>query len=316
MPSKYIDTDLTKWLKKRTSIHSPSSMDPESLDNIFKTVQIFQYTTIASVGLVAYEYLIKLDVEIHYLWGRRITFGGVLLGFCRYLPFINIYQIIVFVSMKDTDPAQCLIGDRSVSSLVFVEFILSLLVLFTRAYAVWGRSKYVLILITIILTSSVAGTTYAVFLFLSNTKARPSKLTSSCLFTLGNNDVWIGLVILIFCESSALGLLLIKSVEHARETRDLVSVGSRTQSILAVMAQDGIGYFACTLVITSAKLVVLGRVTPDLRDFLFITQGALQNILCSRLLFHIRSVHEGREESLADNSTMNFDVFLSNGTRD
>jgi len=58
------------------------------------------------------------------------------------------------------------------------------------------------------------------------------------------------------------------------------------------MAQDGIGYFACNLVITTANLVVLKRVTPDLRDFLFVVQGAIQSILCSRLLFHIYEVNE------------------------
>ncbi|KLO06325.1 hypothetical protein SCHPADRAFT_1002412 [Schizopora paradoxa] len=284
--------------------------------DIFRTVQIFQYTTIATVSLVSYEYLTKLDDEIHYLWGRRTSFGGVLMALCRYLPFINVYQIIVDVSWTDMDSERCLVGYRINSSFVYVEFILSIVVLFTRAYAVWGGDRRILFLLALVLACAITGSSYATFLFLKNTEAPPFHLPTSCLFVLGNNDVWISLVILIICESLALGLLLVKSMQHARDTKGLVAVGARKRSILTVMAQDGIGYFACTLVITSANIVVLARVTPDLRDFFLITQGALQNILCSRLLFHVRSVNEFPEGSFVETSTTQFHALLPTATRD
>lgn len=41
--------------------------------------------------------------QIRYLWGRRFSFGTVLIAFCRYLPFVNVLQIIgefyVFISI-------------------------------------------------------------------------------------------------------------------------------------------------------------------------------------------------------------------------
>jgi len=58
------------------------------------------------------------------------------------------------------------------------------------------------------------------------------------------------------------------------------------------MARDGIGYFFCAVAITTANLVVLRSATPNLRAFLYGTQGILQNILCSRLLLHIHAVIE------------------------
>ncbi|KLO06936.1 hypothetical protein SCHPADRAFT_672457 [Schizopora paradoxa] len=290
----------------------------EVLDDILRTYQIFQYTTVATVSLVAYEYLINLDAEIRYLWGRRVSFGGMLMALCRYLPLVNISQIVVYVVMRNSDSAGCLKGNKIVSSFVLAEFILAVLVLFTRAYAVWGGGRIILCLIAFVLSGSVAGSGYALFLFLSDTEVPVHiSMSTSCLIVLGNDDVWIGLAFLLFCEALALGLLLIKSIQHARETKDLVIFGTHKQSILAVMAQDGIGYFACTLAITSANLIVLGSVTPDLRDFLFITQGALQNILCGRLLFHVRAVNECSEETLgADISTMRFETFLAAGTGD
>ncbi|KLO06940.1 hypothetical protein SCHPADRAFT_672607 [Schizopora paradoxa] len=271
------------------------------LVSIFWTVRIVQYIAITTISLVAYEYLIKLDDEIRYLWGRRVSFGGILMALCRYLPFVNVLTVIVDISMPDMDYEGCLMGYRAYSSFIFIEFTLSTLVLFTRAYAVWGGSWRILSILVIVFTGSSAGSFYALFLFLSNTDAPPLNLPTSCIFDIKNDDVWIALVVLVFCESLALGLLLIKSIEHARAMRYL-SVNAPRRSILAVMTQDGIGYFACTLALTSANLVILERVTPDLRDFLFIIQGALSNILCSRLLFHVRAVNDSPSGTFANYS--------------
>jgi len=88
-----------------------------------------------------------------------------------------------------------------------------------------------------------------------------------------------------------LGVLLAKSIMHTRDLKRLQCNFPR-QSILTVMARDGIGYFFCAVAITTANLVVLRSATPNLRAFLYGTQGILQNILCSRLLLHIHAVIE------------------------
>jgi len=58
------------------------------------------------------------------------------------------------------------------------------------------------------------------------------------------------------------------------------------------MAKDGIAYFACNLAITSTNLFLLKNVNPDFQDIFIIVQGALENVLCSRLLFHVRAVND------------------------
>ncbi|KLO06506.1 hypothetical protein SCHPADRAFT_946039 [Schizopora paradoxa] len=123
----------------------------------------------ASVALV-YEYLIKLDSEVRYLWQRRFTFAGVLLFLCRNLPFLTIIQLYVYVTTtrwkrpyffivtelhdwrKDKHLyVKCLgIAVKSLSlmhdsatDIVYIEFFLALL-FFTRAYVVWGATQQVL----------------------------------------------------------------------------------------------------------------------------------------------------------------------------
>ncbi|KLO08840.1 hypothetical protein SCHPADRAFT_944114 [Schizopora paradoxa] len=276
--------------------------------NLSETVLIYRYTTTATITLVVYEYIINLGSEVRYLWRRRITLGTVLMAFCRYFPFINIFQFIVYTRLTDANPEACVTGYRLSGSFIYVEFIVALLVLYVRAYAVWGGSKIILSL----LAGVLGGSSYTMFLFVTNAKAPAPGISTPCVYILGDNNLWIAVALLLSGEATALGLLLIKSIQHARALRNFATP-SRSRNLLAVMAQDGIGYFACTLVLSSANLVVLRRVRgpPDLRDFLFVIQGALQSILCSRLLFHVHAVNENPGGTMATVSTIvYYDVFL------
>ncbi|KLO07295.1 hypothetical protein SCHPADRAFT_654664 [Schizopora paradoxa] len=264
------------------------------MDNVIEAVhafRIFQYTVVASICLMSYEYFIKLDNEIRYLWDRpnRFSLGGVLLFLCRYLPFANVIQVYIYVFRTDLGTAVCLRASHASAWIVYFEFVTSILVLFTRAYAVWGGSKQVLVALALVFLAATGGAGYSLDIF-NNAVHLPLKNTlPECLIQVSNN-ISGALGILIFCETLGLALLLIRSVQHTRAMSHMQEENSR--SILSVMARDGINYFVWTLAITTANLVVLQRVAPDLRVFLFIMQGTMQDILCSRLLFHVRSVNE------------------------
>jgi len=183
---------------------------------------------------------------------------------------------------------------HSITGIVYVEFVLSSLVLLSRAYAVWGESKKILYLLIFVYTAGITGTSYSVYLFIKGVSSPDISTPIGCPLQIVNNDLLIALAVLIFLESLALGLLLMKSIEHWRDLNkfDRSYSDYSRPSVLMAMARTGIGYFACTLVITIANLVVLKAVTPFLQDFLLVTQGAMQNILCSRLLFHVRAVSD------------------------
>ncbi|KLO10436.1 hypothetical protein SCHPADRAFT_942819 [Schizopora paradoxa] len=256
-------------------------------------LEIIRYTIVATVSLVTYEYLIKFDSEVRYLWRRRFTFAGGLLFLCRYFPFLAFSQLYVYVLTPKVNKRDCMIGLRASTCFVYIEFLLAVLVLFTRTYAVWGGTRRIFTLLAFVYAGGIAGTAYSVFLYVRGVSFLGLRIGGSgCLFLVGNDLLWIALVILIFCEGLALALLLVKSFQHAKAMKNVLRHGNSGQNILLVMAHDGLVYFACTLAITSGNLVVLKRVTPDLRDFLFVAQGAIQGILCARLLFHIHTVNE------------------------
>jgi len=234
--------------------------------------KVFQYFVVATTCLVSYEYLIMLDTEIRNLWGCRFTFGGALLLLCRYLPLTSVLQAYFYISASDLDISSCITG-------------------FRVSYAVWGGSKKVFCLLVVTFVVVLAGSSYLLYCNLLGVSMLAIRDLNGCLPLTVNDDVWILLAGFVFLESLALDLLLLKYTQHATALKYFCRHESK-RNIMLVMVQDGVGYFACTLAITTLNLVLLKRLTPELRDILLSAQGAVQNILCSRLLFHLRSVDD------------------------
>jgi len=160
---------------------------------------------------------------------------------------------------------------------------------------VWGGARKLVIPMLFVFTCGIAGSSYAMFMFVMDVHALPFHISYGCILRIGNDDAWIDLAILLLSESLALGILLSKSIVHARGMRNLQYNMSRRSSILSVMARYGIGYFVCSVAITTTNLVILRTVTPNLRAFLLVSQSSVQNIMCSRLLFHTFSMTESSE---------------------
>jgi len=181
---------------------------------------VLRYTIVATVGLVTYEYLINLDNELRYLWGRRFTLGGVLLFLCRYVPLASALEIYVFITTTNLNSSHCLAGFRASTCIIYIEFTVSVLVLFTRAYAVWGGSCRILRVLVLIYAGAITGAAYSVFLHMRGVSSLDFNVSNGCLFEIANDNLKIALGILVFCESLALCLLIIKSVQYARAMKE------------------------------------------------------------------------------------------------
>jgi len=177
---------------------------------------------------------------------------------------------------------------------------------------VWGGSKKILYLLVFTYVGVIVGGSYSAYLLIISVNS-PLLLTgkpNGCIFLPLKDDLWIGLVIIILSESLAFGLLIIKYTMHTRAFGNATLAVSRnsrgSSNILSVMTQDGIGYFAFTLAVAIANFSVLKS------DVVFLVLGAIQNILCSRLLFHVRSaVNDPSAEIYASQITLSAPVFAN-----
>jgi len=148
--------------------------------------------------------------------------------------------------------------------------------------------------------AGLGGVSYLVYLSVKGLDASGLRIGNGCLYTVKIDTAKYALIKVVFDDTLALGLLLFKSIQHAKFNH-LFRRSSRA-SILTVMARDGVLCFFLNLAITVTNMILFGSAPDDLRNFLFTTEAALQNVLCARLLFHIQSVNEASLQPI-ENST-------------
>ncbi|KLO08208.1 hypothetical protein SCHPADRAFT_616480 [Schizopora paradoxa] len=239
--------------------------------------------------------------QIRYLWKRRLSVGSIFLFLCRYLPFTSTLQIYQYVTTTDFEISHCRALLKASVCFVYLEILVTTLVLLTRAYAVWGGTKKIAYALSIYSAFMIASSSYSLSLYIRGIRSVVIHSTHGCHFEIGNSDVGIDFIIFLVTESLSLSFLLAKSILHARSLKHLQSSLSG-HSVLTVMTQDGVGYYVCVMAITTANLIILKRATPSVTGFLYGVQGIVQNILCSRLFFHLRSLNGGIDVSPSENT--------------
>ncbi|KLO05494.1 hypothetical protein SCHPADRAFT_724738 [Schizopora paradoxa] len=271
-----------------------SALPVNFLEQDARFLQIFHYTLVASVALLVYDYLLTLREEVRFMWLRRMTFGKILFFLNRYLPFaagfISIYS---YTLTLQTGFTTCRNYYIAASVLTYFSFVVCLAILFTRTYAVWGSSRVIQNTLIVIFVCFVGTTSYGFSLHVRG--ATPVQLSDlpfttfrrGCVMYFANDIILIDCVVLAVMETFV--LLVSKSFINR-------SYGDSQSNVrlLDVMVRDGVGYFVCNIAITTANVVLLRRSSSFLRNFMLITQGILENILCTRLLLHVFVVHDAQ----------------------
>jgi len=255
-------------------------------------VYILRYTEVASACFVAYEYLINLDYEVRFLWPRRFNFGFVLLFLCRYLQFASAsVAMYTYVFTSDLRPSNCLTLMKISTGLVYCQLNISGIVLYTRAYAVWGSHRWMFWFLISAAILTIGPTVYTLVLFINYITFLPFRISNGCLYSVDDHDTnFYSMIGMVVTDSLTISLLLYKSVQHAKFMK--ISGGGQGASILSVIAQDGVIYFVLNITCTILNMIGVKHFPADLHGFLIGMQAHVQNVLCARLFFHLQIVNE------------------------
>ncbi|KAH8110210.1 hypothetical protein DFH11DRAFT_1622860 [Phellopilus nigrolimitatus] len=162
---------------------------------------------------------------------------------------------------------------------ITAEFIVAEFILYMRAYAVWGRTRPMLVLIVLLYFIFCIPTLYFTGRFIgSATVLSLPFLPSGCLFNLRGDIERLAMAMIMVLETFALIVLLVKTYQMP---------DSRTMKVLFV---DGVIYFTAILCATIVNVIILSVASPSIW-FMIFTQCALHSICCNRLLLRIRGVY-------------------------
>lgn len=250
----------------------------------------FAYLLVASFALVTYDYLLTFNRELLLMWRSPWSFVKVLFFFKRYAPFVAIpiaLSITIFplTISEETTCHALLIPSQWLLSLGLYS---SEAIIFTRTWALWGRTKYIAIGLAMVFFLAITSMIVLGILWQNTVIFHVTAFgseSSRCLLVHDSNLVIVVLGIIVFLE------ILVLVLTVARMIQDSLSEQRTCRSRLVhVLYRDGIMFFTQILLLSTGNIVVsmVASLTSTGKISLIVLQLVIHSILSDRILFNLR----------------------------
>ncbi|KAJ7241439.1 hypothetical protein C8J57DRAFT_1369345 [Mycena rebaudengoi] len=292
--------------------------ETESVEAIELAYQTFanNCANTAFIAILVYDWLLTLGPEVEYIWNQKMSFGKILYLINRYLVLVDLIILLNSYANPIIHGSQfCTPWFHIDSWLGFISIVTIDTMMLLRTWAMWHRSKKILIFLVIlqVLCNLAEGgatlwASLTLFSIPSPNNIRP------CLSGFARPDVlyalWMG-VIVWDLATMILTLIRAGSTMRLQET---------TNAIIARVVKDGVLYFILIFLIAIGNIIVLNVAPGPLATMLLTLQRVTNSVIGSRMMLNLRGTlsrptssyrrHDG--STTADGSTMELAAF---GTR-
>ncbi|KAF9020582.1 hypothetical protein BDP27DRAFT_1411696 [Rhodocollybia butyracea] len=231
--------------------------------------QIMVYAQVAMLALLTYDYILSLGQEVAYIWASNWGSVKVLYFFSRYSPFIDTILAIEEKLNHRVDSASC---NRTMTfNTVFTSLGIGIsdLILIVRTYAMYQRSRTVLIILLVLWVAVLAvGVVAASRWSTSDTVAFSESITlsggSSC-FLIGENKAGVVSYISLLLAETVLVMFTVWNGFRESQSYPQHGFFGATQSVLITFYRDAIT-LGNVLVTAYAPLIIHVREVANLPD--------------------------------------------------
>ncbi|KAJ3488029.1 hypothetical protein NLI96_g3124 [Meripilus lineatus] len=236
--------------------------------------------TPSSIAILYYDWMLTLDDEIHYLWNTPTYFTLLLLA-NRYFTFFTFIPILSLEIVLRGNAGGCHIYSKLQQVQAIINGVIVFSILIVRTYALYNRSKKVLIFLCVSLALIVGVSTWA----LPRGKIPQPNIDNGCQ-TLVPESASIRSAIsweapMVF-DLIIFGLTLYKIIEEKRGSH--VSLNELTR----LMFRDGAVFFAIMALANSANVLTYYILTPSLKGAIGSVSTHISVVLVSRAMLNIR----------------------------
>ncbi|KAH7918276.1 hypothetical protein BV22DRAFT_1100573 [Leucogyrophana mollusca] len=245
-------------------------------------LQLNTCTSVVSLAILAYDYLLTLDLEIKYIWHAHWSIVKWLYLLTRYLPFIEAVVVLTRILAPGLDAETCHILMVSNCWMYTVGMGMSEVVLMIRTWAVWERRRSIGVGLIIYLFVLTTPTWWATLRFSrSITYALPPTPSIVGCMTIHNNAlVAIDWVLLMVMELGVLMLMVIKAVKNYKKNPGL--------TLYKVILRDGIAYYINLWALSIINLLIIATQPPDLYLLFVAPVRVIHSLLTARIVLRIR----------------------------
>ncbi|KAG7085761.1 hypothetical protein E1B28_003302 [Marasmius oreades] len=229
---------------------------------------------VVSATLLVYDYLCTLEQELAYVWSRPWSLGSIMFLFNRYLPFVDTF---LYLGMRfgPLSAQQCLHTTNATLWLMYIGVVLSELILMLRTYALWERSRRILLVLSLTVLLLLIPGTVIVYKETRTFRFEESSTTIGCKPNATSNIGFVAYVLLLVNETIVVGLTIVKGYQHLHRTN--------SQWVLQ-MYQDGILFYIYLLTLSIGNILST-LVNPGMGPWLVSLQRILHSLLANRVFF-------------------------------
>ncbi|KAN0082566.1 hypothetical protein V8E55_008361 [Tylopilus felleus] len=208
-------------------------------------LQTSKYFNIAGMAILIFDYVITLEDEARWVWGRKWDATRLVFTVSRYLPFAGTALTAYAALRSNSDPCGPSSGQSS-SVVHMLGIVAAEVLLILRTYAYWQGNKLVLYGLLAYCAVTIAG---AIGISAVQTQLIPgAQSPPGCYLTAGRDGTLLALLLLVF----EMVILFLTVYKHFRSYRDV------RISIVHTLYRDGMFYIACIILITFANTIVDG----------------------------------------------------------
>ncbi|KLO12157.1 hypothetical protein SCHPADRAFT_941428 [Schizopora paradoxa] len=250
--------------------------------NVFVSSLNSPSLAVSSFTMLVYDFWLLLPVEIEFIWRTEWRSGKILYIATRYVPLLSLTLITVANFNNSITPPACNALSKSAVWLLLIESVIAEAILFLRTYAIWGKSKTIMIICLVLFALFIPG--FAVLkLSLDSIEYLPSPLPTLTACFIFNREpshfqlFSLDYAMLCFSEFVVVVLTGWKAItEYKRGSTPL----------LDVLYRDGFWFFALLFGIS----LLNAAVTKLSFTFAWI-QCVFHSVLTSRVILHLHEAN-------------------------
>ncbi|KAF8121555.1 hypothetical protein EV363DRAFT_1457534 [Boletus edulis] len=256
-------------------------------------LQTSDYFNVAGMAILTYDYVITLEDEARWVWGRKWDVTRFVFTVSRYLPFVGA-GLTGYAAFRSTSQP-CL--PSLAGNITHTVGIIAAEVL--RTYAFWQGNKRVLYGLVVYACVTIGA---AIAINITRAQLLPDGNTPpGCLLIASRNSTFVYLVLLVF----EIVILCLTAYKRFKSYRDM------SAPIVHATYRDSMFYIVCIILVTFSNVILDGIFPSQFSDLLDIPQIALHSVLASRIIFNLRkSYHDPQESGTTDPAPLSRLVYM------
>ncbi|KAF7345056.1 hypothetical protein MVEN_01668900 [Mycena venus] len=244
------------------SHHSRRSGSALTMDSLAaeSDLRIISYVEVGCLALLTYDTLLNLDLEYRHIWSSKWGLIKCLYLWSRYGTFFDTSLAVLKRIDRDInlDPLKCNTLSKFIT--IFSGFGIGIteIILMTRTYALYGRSKKVLVFFMILWLSIGGFSIWAVINWMESVQVDPLPGISCDLYN--SNDILLLCYIALLAGETVIVLLTLWKGFH---TFYLVGSDAQYSHLITSFYRDGIMFYLVMLLTFIVVVVLQKRCTSS-----------------------------------------------------